>query len=325
MEVKVSILTTAYNHAPYIAQALDSFLMQKTNFPFEIIVHDDASTDGTADIIQTYASKYPDKIRAIFQKENQYSKGINVYQFMIPCVHGTYLAICEGDDFWCDENKLQLQADWLDQHPQYSACVHNTKRIDLKNQTERIWFPCDGDNDLSIEQVLAGGSACFHNSSLMWRKSIQIPEVFSEVKNFGDYVLAICLAMQGKIRYFSRVMSVYRYFTPSSWSMRQSLSSEERIKRCQDNWKLMKIVNNLTDNKYAAITDEIVKKQKFCIYEETGQYEKLKQGKLKALYQKLPLRRRLNILAKQYAPGPFRLYKKIVQVKQKTLENEGLK
>lgn len=315
MEIKVSILTTAYNHAPYIAQALDSFLMQKTNFPFEIIVHDDASTDGTADIIRAYAERYPDQIRAIFQKENQYSKGINVYQFMIPHVRGTYLAICEGDDFWCDPYKLQLQADWLDQHPQYSACVHNTRRVDLKHQTERIWFSCDGDRDLSMEQVLAGGSACFHNSSLMWRREIQIPEAFSEIKSFGDYVLAISLAMQGKIRYFSRVMSVYRYFTPGSWSMRQSLSSQERVRRCRDNWKLMEMVNRLTDNRYAAITNEIIKKQKFCVDEETGQYEKLKQGELKALYQKLPLWRRLNIWLKQYAPGSVRLYKKMVRAK----------
>ncbi len=323
MEIKVSILTTAYNHAPYIAQALDSFLMQKTDFPFEIIVHDDASTDGTADIIRQYARKYPDQIRAIFQTENQYSKGVDVYQFMTPYIRGKYLAECEGDDYWCDENKLQKQADWLDEHPQYCACVHNTKKIDLKNKTERIWFPSNGDCDIPFEQILTGGSACFHSSSLMWRRSIQIPKEFLEIRSFGDYVLAVCLAMQGKIRYFSKVMSVYRYFTPGSWSMRQSLSSEARVRRCQDNWKLMEIIDRLTDGRYAAITEEIIKKQKFCICEENGLYEELKRDELKALYQKLPLWRRLNIAAKQYAPGLFHLYKSVVLVKEKIVQKRS--
>ena len=96
MEVMVSILTTAYNHAPYIAQALDSFLMQKTDFPFEVIIHDDASTDRTADIIRKYAEKYPDIIHPIFQTENQYSKGADVYKFMTPLIRGKYIAQCEG-------------------------------------------------------------------------------------------------------------------------------------------------------------------------------------------------------------------------------------
>lgn len=313
MKPMVTVLTTAYNHAPYIAQTIEGFLMQKTNFPIEMIIHDDASTDGTTDIIRDYVKRYPDKIKAIFQKENQYSKGINVYDFMTPYIRGKYLAECEGDDYWCDENKLQIQVNWMENHSEYSACVHNTKKIDLKNNTETIWFPIDGDKDLVFEQILKGGNSCFHVSSVLWRADIQFPEEMSEIKSFGDYVLAVCLGIQGKIRYFDTVMSVYRYFTPGSWSMRQSVSSEQRIQRYQDNLKLLQNIDRLTNYKYSHVTEEIIKKQKFCICEESGLYQELKRGELKSLYQQLPLWRHLNITVKQYMPGLFRVYKNITK------------
>ena len=314
MEIMVSILTTAYNHAPFIAQALDSFLAQKTNFPFEVIVHDDASTDGTDDIIRHYAEKYPDIVKPIFQKVNQYSQGINVYSFMKSAARGKYFALCEGDDYWCDEHKLQIQVDWLEKHPEYCACVHNTRKINLKTGSDIVWYSTERDTDLYFEQILKGGSVCFHTSSIMWRQNIQIYNEMREIKSYGDYVLALSLALQGKIRYFSRVMSVYRYFTPDSWSMRQSVSAQARIRRHQDNLRLMEIVNDLTNRKYCRITDEIIKKQKFCILEESGHYQELKEGELKTLYQKLTVWRRLNIFVKQYMPGMFRVYKKLSKI-----------
>ena len=230
---------------------------------------------------------------------------------MTPYIRGKYLAECEGDDYWCDENKLQIQVNWMENHSEYSACVHNTKKIDLKNNTETIWFPIDGDKDLVFEQILKGGNSCFHVSSVLWRADIQFPEEMSEIKSFGDYVLAVCLGIQGKIRYFDTVMSVYRYFTPGSWSMRQSVSSEQRIQRYQDNLKLLQNIDRLTNYKYSHVTEEIIKKQKFC--EESGLYQELKRGELKSLYQQLPLWRHLNITVKQYMPGLFRVYKNITK------------
>ena len=111
MNVMVSICVVTYQHAKYIRQALDSFLAQKCDFDFEILIHDDASTDGAADIIAEYEQRYPDKIRAILQKENQYSQGITNISgaFNFPRARGKYIALCDGDDYWCDENKLAIQ------------------------------------------------------------------------------------------------------------------------------------------------------------------------------------------------------------------------
>lgn len=115
-----------YNHAGYISQCIEGFLMQKTTFPFEIIIHDDASTDGTSEIVKEYADKYPDLIKAIIQTKNQYSNGGRIYsRFIHPISRGKYIATCEGDDYWTDPYKLQKQVDFLEANPKYVFCGHN--------------------------------------------------------------------------------------------------------------------------------------------------------------------------------------------------------
>ena len=122
---RLSVVCLAYNAAPYIRAALDGFMAQKTGFPFEVLIHDDASTDGTADIIREYADRRPDLIRAVFQRENQFSKGVAVSSTHLwPLIRGEYVAMCEGDDYWTDPLKLQKQVDWLDAHPESSVCFH---------------------------------------------------------------------------------------------------------------------------------------------------------------------------------------------------------
>ncbi|GHV23843.1 hypothetical protein AGMMS49959_18350 [Planctomycetales bacterium] len=122
----VSIICPTYNHAKFIRQCLDGFVMQKTNFPVEVLIHDDASTDGTADIIREYEQKYPDLIKPIYQTENQWSKNrLNVSKIcceMYCNSQSKYIASCEGDDYWTDPSKLQKQIDFLENNDNYSIC-----------------------------------------------------------------------------------------------------------------------------------------------------------------------------------------------------------
>ena len=150
---KVSVLCAAYNHEEYLRQTLDSFLNQKTDFPFEVLVNDDASTDSTGDIIREYAAKYPDVIRPFYQKENLYSRRINLYDVVFfPACRGEYIAVCEGDDYWNDPEKLQLQVNWLDTHPEYSACVHNSIGH-FADQPDKVLFAQDGDRDIPFDRL----------------------------------------------------------------------------------------------------------------------------------------------------------------------------
>ena len=130
----VSVRCITYNHELYISKALDGFLMQKTTFPFEIVIHDDASTDKTADIIREYTEKFPKIIKPIFETENQYSKHDgSLGRIMNAACKGKYIAFCEGDDYWIDENKQQIQVDFLEKHLDYTMCFHDAKIIDNLN------------------------------------------------------------------------------------------------------------------------------------------------------------------------------------------------
>ncbi len=122
----VSIKCLVYNHAPYLRQCLDGFVMQKTNFKFEAVVHDDCSTDGSQEIIKEYAAKYPDIIKPIYETENQYSKHDGSLRRIVDAhLNGKYIAFCEGDDYWIDPNKLQLQVDYMEAHPNVGMCFTN--------------------------------------------------------------------------------------------------------------------------------------------------------------------------------------------------------
>jgi len=121
-EPLLTIKCITYNHEPFIRDALNGFLMQKTDFPFRIVVHDDASTDGTREVVEQYAAAFPNVIRAVLQERNLYSRGINRNSCIDPLIAGQYVAICEGDDYWIDGQKLQMQVDFLENHQAYAFC-----------------------------------------------------------------------------------------------------------------------------------------------------------------------------------------------------------
>lgn len=140
-DVLVAVVCITYNHEKYLRNALDGFLSQKTDFRYKIVIHDDASTDNTVKIIEEYALKYPQIIVPIYQKENQYQRGINILkEYVAPLLEGKYYAYCEGDDFWCDPHKLQEQVDFMRAHPDYSACVHNTIQLDCRNGKQKLLY-----------------------------------------------------------------------------------------------------------------------------------------------------------------------------------------
>ena len=218
-EIMVSVYCLTYNHEQYIRCALDGFISQKTDFNYEVFVHDDASTDGTKKIIEEYAHQYPEIIKPIFQTENQYSKGVSIVdEILFPRMKGRYIAMCEGDDYWSDENKLQRQVDFLEGEKTYSACVHNTRVINCRTGAESLINDSSVDMDLAFDEVVREGNAQFQLSSLVCRREFFTVPKDMKAKDFGDYPLAIYLMFNGKIRYMKEIMSVYRLFAKGSWT-----------------------------------------------------------------------------------------------------------
>lgn len=222
--IMVSVVCTTYNHEEFIKDAIDGILNQKTNFKFELIIHDDASTDGTAGIIREYADKYPEIIRPIFQTENQKQKGNNMWLlFILPRIQGKYIALCEGDDYWIDENKLQLQTDFMEGHPDYSMCMHNAVKVNYETG-EKVWlntFEEDGtySQEDQIQVGLGSGFPAFASYFLRTHLWKDMPEFFW-TGGVLDYPLRQYYASKGKTYYFKKPMSVYRFFTPGSYMRR---------------------------------------------------------------------------------------------------------
>lgn len=218
----VSICCLTYNQVKFIKQCLDGILQQKTNFLFEVLIHDDASTDGTDIILKEYAEKYPHIIKPVFEKENQYTKGVAISKkYNFPRVKGKYVAMCEGDDYWTDPYKLQKQVDFLENNPEYTICFHKVQRI-----YESINRPSDILPSYEMLNRIKGfdytnllKSNFIQNCSIMVRWSIiDNPQQYFLPKIItGDWFLVLLFAKYGKIKMLDDVMSVYRVNTGGVW------------------------------------------------------------------------------------------------------------
>lgn len=218
--ILVSIICNTYNHEKYIRQTLMSFVKQKTSFKYEILIHDDASTDTTPQIISEIALEYPEIIFPILQKINQYSKNIKinkVYQY--PRIRGKYIALCEGDDYWTDNKKLQTLVDFLESHEDFSGACHGTQTYNCSTKNFVNLYKNSKKNEIIHFKDAIRGYSC-HTSSIVYRSSLlPFPNYFDIIKSVGDYQLVIYLTMIGKLMYFGKTMSQYRlYSSPSSWT-----------------------------------------------------------------------------------------------------------
>ncbi len=222
--VKATILCITYNHEKFIRDALDGFVMQKTNFPFEVIVHDDASTDKTPEIIQEYQLKYPDIIKPVLQTENQFSQGRDpIIDFMAEKVQGEYVALNEGDDYWTDENKLQKQVDFLDAHPDFAVCFHPVKIHWENGEFSDSVFPTPKDRFYKTELKLADllRRNFIQTNSVMYRWRKDITAIWPKRKFEPTDIFLHCFhAQMGKIAFLPDVMSVYRKQDGGIWNQK---------------------------------------------------------------------------------------------------------
>lgn len=311
-EIKVSIVCITYNQSGYIRDALDSFLSQKTTFEYEILVHDDASDDGTAEIIKEYEEKYPDKITAVLQKENQYSKGVKVATtYLYPIVKGKYVAFCEGDDYWVDDLKLQKQFDYMEKHNECSMCMHNGLNVskDRKtifyskplSKTARKYTTVDAIKGLGIKTVT---NSYFFRTEILKKET---PE-FVKIAPTGDYARVIVNSLYGYIYYMPDTMSAHRCEAKNSLTEQWGNNPEKWYEYIEKQIIMLDCLNKDTEYKYDKVIQQEKIEQRFRTYLNLQDKEKLKQSPYKELVKKLTIKEKI----KYKNPFLFKILRKIV-------------
>lgn len=226
----VAIHCLVYNHEPYLRDCFEGFVMQQTNFPFVAIVHDDASTDGSAAIIREYEEKYPNIIKSIYETENQYSKHDGslgrIMNAAIDATGAKYVAMCEGDDYWTDPLKLQKQVDFMEANPEYSLCSHKVNTLIHETGEIKNEFVVRDMPGKSTILDLADGNY-IHTLSVLYRRYSGVLEQYQKMMPClpGDYVMWMLLAERGDIYKFNEPMAVYRYGS-GVWSTSHTIKND---------------------------------------------------------------------------------------------------
>lgn len=301
----VSIVCTSYNHGDYIAEAIDSFLMQKTNFDFEILIYDDASTDQGPRVIQEFENRYPELIKPIYQTENQYSKGVRVEMFNHNRAKGKYIAVCEGDDYWTDPYKLQKQIDYMEAHPNCSMTVHAADRVlsDKKKILSTV-RPEKGNTILSMERVIGGGGDLVATNSMVYSKEkiIELAPFYLNA-TVGDYPMVILAALHGTVDYLDENMSAYRVGVKGSWTERELATSMKRINHYHDMEKMFDEINEYTKFQYNGALEKAKRGYQFSLLVEQRKFKEAKRGEFRQIYLELDTKQRVMMGMKRYFPN----------------------
>ncbi|MBQ4259134.1 MAG: glycosyltransferase [Lachnospiraceae bacterium] len=288
-EIKVSVINLCYNHEKYIRKTLEGFVKQKTNFCFEVLAHDDASTDGTANIIREFAEKYPDIIIPILQTDNQHSKKVHIRNTLLyPIMRGKYIAVCEGDDYWEDEYKLQKQVDMLEKYSDCVICTHDVQKVteggevivgDLIPATGNSYSEGMLEQDRFMREILQNGYP-FHTSSFMYRKSLldrymdEKPE-FYKLFPIGDFALLCYAATCGGCYYIHEVMSSYRTNAVGSWTTRIKTDMQKLSERYKKGIMALESLDQFTEYKYHEDICNVIIRDEITIYIIDRTYRKM--------------------------------------------------
>ncbi len=285
-DILLSIDCLTYNQEDYITDAIEGFLMQKTTFQIEILIHDDASTDGTVRIIKEYEKRFPKMIKPIYQTENQFSQGIKMQQNNQRRAKGKYIAVCEGDDYWTDPYKLQKQVDFLEANRTYSLCVHRAHKFSqaYKKVMGEV-RPSRKSRSFSVEETIEGGGELFPTNSMVYRRVLadDMPSCYLNA-GIGDYPLAIHLALKGRVYYIDEPLSVYRVDVKGTWSEITLATKKRALEQDRKTAELLDQINQHTHFEYDASIELIKKKYRFYLLIRQQEFRKAFQKEYAEIY-----------------------------------------
>ncbi len=321
-DVMVSISVMVFNHEKYLRRCLDGIVSQKTNFRFEALIHDDASTDASPSIIREYEEKYPDIIKPIYQSENQYSKKTNIhFTYQYPRTQGKYFCLCEGDDFWSDENKLQRQFDSMEAHPECSLCVHRVRGVNEDGTPNGKLFPDyelkDGiiRGEQMVSDILCGKTYPFHTSSYFYKSeaytTLSEPPEFMKVTRSGDMTRLLYLGNLGDVYFLDEIMSCYRMNSIGSWSSRIKQDLSFRIAHMRGFIASLEKYDEFTNGRYHDLIVADIQRREFSVLKNTFDVKEMKSPAYRALFRAMPLPEKLCYHIVDFLPFTKGLIRKV--------------
>ena len=300
-----------YNQKDYISQALDSILTQKGDVDFDILIHDDCSDDGTSELIKKYQKNYPSIIRIVEEKERTFIKeGFNmmIYNHVVPLIDSKYVAYLDGDDYWCDEYKLQKQLAFMESHPDYSMCFHCAYQLKNNVDLSSKWFIADeGDVDMSF--IINDNSGIKIATSSLFVKSV----VFKDFPNWRklypveDIPLYINAVMNGKIHRLSDLMCVYRQFSTGSWSGQNKDNNQKMIDHLGKMKTAVNYFNDQTNGVYQQLVSAQVLSFEFRIALLKKEYKTIFLKQYRHLYKRLSKKERFSLKLQYRLPHLYNL------------------
>ena len=319
-EMGVSVCCLVYNHEKYLRKCFDAFVNQKTNFKYEVLIHDDASTDSSKEIIKEYVEKYPEIFKPLYQQENQTSKGKKVsLEFQYPRITGKYVAWCEGDDYWTDDFKLQKQYDMLEQFPDKVFCTHIVRSVTesggLLESThpKTVDLPMHLESDEWIRMLLGDLRYPFQTSSYFGRADVltqyinQYPDFIKKAK-VGDTPLMLLYATHGGCIYLKEEMSCYRRQSSGSWSQRMRTNVNMGESFFLANIEMYKEYDVFTEKKYTDLIKRVCLREKFIYLQIRKEYKELLNKEYKELFQKLSTKQQFYIICFVKLPILMKVY-----------------
>ncbi len=294
-KIDITVICLAYNHEKFIGRALEGFINQKTKYKYEILVHDDASTDSTKTIIESFQKQYPELVFPFFEEENQYSNpnSLFVRDILIKNARGRYIAFCDGDDYWIDENKLEMEVDALEQNTNVNICATRTL-LETNGKINGEVRPKDHDCIIPFEEVVDGGGDYVGTASLVFRKSIfdnyPVPERIGTL----DYIMQMCGSIKGGMYYIDTPTSVYRWFTKGSWTRKTRWNLKVKTDTYSGIVVALNHINDFTNHAYEEVINKKIKHFSFEVLFANDDYKTMKTAEYIDLYKKTPFTRKIK-------------------------------
>ena len=311
---EITVVVMTYNHKEYIKQALDSILSQIIDVDFDILIHDDCSDDGTYKILLDYQNKHPEKIRIIRQESRKFLlDGFNmmICNYVVPHINSKYVAYCDGDDYWCDNSKLQKQYNFMETHLDYSLCFHSAYQLRSDGDMSSKWF-IKNKGDIGLKDLInekpgipIATSSLFVKASTFnnfsdWRKAYSVE----------DLPLYMTAALEGKIHRLSDTMCVYRQFSVGSWSS-QNKSNIDRLISHQENLiKGVTFFDKQTDYMYHSLVINHIEGCEFRIARLKNDFKTIFSKKNKRFVKHLSKKEKLSLKLKYRFPYLYNLIHK---------------